>query len=193
MATNIKAATSTNGVVIDPATGDGVVNIYTGATAGSQVLAASFAADGTPTFLKYVSGSTIQTVMSTDAGTAGLTATSLSNVSVATQSITPKSTNSKILIRCTFLAYIAPLTSNNVQGAISLYDSTNSTLIGNQITFGPNSGSGNVGGYANQTIEYFVSNSALTSRGFTLRAATGSASAPLSCTSCVWTLTEVQN
>jgi hypothetical protein len=191
--TKLRAATSSSGTILDPAIGDGVLEIYTGNNPASQVLAASFAADGTPTFLKYVPGSTIQTVMSTDAGTAGSTATSLTNFSAASQLITPKSTNSKILIRCTFLAYIAPLSATNVQGAISLYDSTNSTLIGNQITFGPNSGSGNVGSYSNQTIEFFVSNSALTSRGFTLRAATGNSSAPLSCTTCVWTLTEVQN
>jgi hypothetical protein len=171
---------------------DGTIVLQTGA-AGSKVNAVSYAADGTPTVLKYRTGDTIQTLMTTDAGTAGITSTTLANVTQTVQNITPKSTNSKILVRCTFAAYIAPLSATNVQGAISLYDSTNSVLLGYQTTFGPNSTAGGVGAYATQTIEYFVSNAALTARGFTLRAATGNASAALSVTNCVWTLTEVQN
>ena len=50
MTTILAAATSTTGAVLDPSVGDGQLIIKTGATAGAQVNALSFAADGTPTF-----------------------------------------------------------------------------------------------------------------------------------------------
>jgi hypothetical protein len=131
-------------------------------------------------------------LISQDAGSS-TSSTSQVNLSVSGQSITPKSTTSRILVRCSFMANIPNLAATNVQAAFQLYDSTNATAIGYNVTFGPISGSGNVGMSANQTIEYFVTNSALTLRSFTLRGNTGNASVAFSATQCVWTLTEVSN
>ena len=140
----------------------------------------------------FPSGSVLQMLISEDAGSS-TSSTSQVNLSVATQSITPKSTTSKILVRCSFMANIPSLLATNVQGAFQLFDFTNSTAIGSSVTFGPISNSGAVGMSSNQTIEYFVANSALTTRGFTLRGNTGNASVAFSATLCIWTLTEVAN
>jgi hypothetical protein len=139
-----------------------------------------------------VSSGVLQMLQTVDAGSS-TASTSLVNVSAGNQGITPKSTNSKILIRCTFQAYIAPLAATNVQGSFALYDVTNSAIVGNTYVTGPNSGSGGTGAYNSQTIEYFVSNSVLTLRQFQLRGLTSNASASFSATNAVWTLTEVAN
>jgi hypothetical protein len=139
-----------------------------------------------------VSGGVLQMLQTADAGST-TSSTSLVNVSAASQNITPKSTSSKILIRCTFQAYIAPLAATNVQGSFALYDVTNSVVIGNTYITGPNSGSGGTGAYNSQTVEYFVSNSATTLRQFQLRGLTSNALATFSATNAVWTLTEVAN
>ena len=52
MTTNIKAATSTSGFAVDPAVGDGTLNIMVGNNPATQVAGLSFAADGTPTMIK---------------------------------------------------------------------------------------------------------------------------------------------
>ena len=52
MSTNLQAATSTTGAVLDPSVGDGSFKIKVGNTPGAQVDALSIAPDGTPTFLK---------------------------------------------------------------------------------------------------------------------------------------------
>jgi hypothetical protein len=140
----------------------------------------------------FPSGSVLQMLISQDAGSS-TSSTSQVNLSVSSQNITPKSTTSRILVRCSFMANIPNLVATNVQAAFQLYDATNSTAIGFNVTFGPISGSGGVGMSANQTIEFFVANSALTARSFTLRGNTGNASVAFSATQCVWTLTEVSN
>jgi len=140
----------------------------------------------------FPSGSVLQMLITQDAGSS-TSSTSQVNLSAGSQSITPKSTTSRILVRCSFMAYIPNLAATNVQAAFQLYDSTNAATIGYNVTFGTLSGSGNIGVSANQTIEYFVTNSALTLRSFTLRGNTGNASVAFSATQCVWTLTEVSN
>jgi hypothetical protein len=55
MTTKLRAAASSSGTILDPSVGDGVLELWTGNNPASQVLAASFAADGTPTFLKDTS------------------------------------------------------------------------------------------------------------------------------------------
>jgi hypothetical protein len=62
MTTKLRAATSSSGTILDPSVGDGVLELWTGNNPASQVLAASFAADGTPTFLKTPSITTPNTV-----------------------------------------------------------------------------------------------------------------------------------
>jgi len=60
--TTLSASTTTTGVNI--ASGDdGTLTIKTGATAGAQVNALSFAADGTPTFLKVPANSAVQSMV----------------------------------------------------------------------------------------------------------------------------------
>jgi hypothetical protein len=65
--TTISAGTSTSGLSIDNGN-DGTFKIKTGATAGAQVDAVTFAADGTPTFLK--AGLTSGTAVASTSGTA---------------------------------------------------------------------------------------------------------------------------
>jgi hypothetical protein len=60
--TTLSASTTTTGVNI--ASGDdGTLTLKTGSTAGAQVNALSFAADGTPTFLKVPANSAVQSMV----------------------------------------------------------------------------------------------------------------------------------
>jgi len=60
--TTLSASTTTTGVNI--ASGDdGTLTLKTGATAGAQVNALSFAADGTPTFLKVPANTAVQSMV----------------------------------------------------------------------------------------------------------------------------------
>ena len=70
MTTFLKSATASSGFITDPTVGDGTLAIQTGNTPGSQVTALSFAADGTPTFLKARGGvAQIQTATLTTVAT----------------------------------------------------------------------------------------------------------------------------
>lgn len=174
---------------------DGTLVLQTGA-AGSKVNAVSFAADGTPTLLKppVVSGGILQTLITYDAGVVSSTATTLTNVTVSNQNITPKSTTSKIIVECTFAGFISNVAASNVFAQFQLYDITNSVLIGPGVyPFGPLSSSGGTGAYGTVTLKYFVSNATLTSRSFQLRGLTTNASGAFGASQQTWTLTEVQN
>ncbi|HYW57667.1 MAG TPA: hypothetical protein VE934_11945 [Polaromonas sp.] len=171
-----RAMISTAGLVFDPTN-------WVQELAAIQLLIAAGA---------FLPGRILQQAITTDAGSS-TTSTSLVNLSIATQSITPKSSNSKIIVECIFLGTIAPLAANNVNAAFGLYDNTNAVLVGATATIGAANGSGGTGIHTQQTLKTSVNNAALAIRQFSLRGQTGNAGASASAGSCVWVLTEVQN
>lgn len=192
MATTIIAGDASNGASISSDT-TGALVLQTGA-AGSKVNAVSIAADGTPTFLltPRATGSILQMLVTSDAG-ASTASTSFVSVSTANQSITPKSTTSRIIVECSFNAGIANFAATNTTGTFQLYDATNSTLIGTAQLIQAPSGGGGTGSVGGMNLKWFVNNTALTTRQFIIHGKTNNASALASSSACVWTLTEVQN
>ncbi len=142
----------------------------------------------------YYAGQVIQEVYATDAGSTISSAT-LANVTASAKSITPKSSNSTIIIECMFDGKIAAGgAGQNTTAKYRLYDYGNSADIGQEYTLGVASGSGaNMQTDAPCNLAAYVSNSALTARSFTLRARYGISSATVTATNHVWRIREVQN
>lgn len=164
------------------------------ATATTQALGDSTTKVATTAFVSSTvnaSGRVLQKLLSTDAGSS-VSSTTPGNMSVANQSITPKSTSSKILVRCTFQGTITSLIGNNVSAGFQLRDATNATTILSR-TFGNASGGGGVGLDAPVTLEFYVNNTVTTSRQFALWGNSGNVACIASAINCVWVLEEVQN
>ena len=142
----------------------------------------------------YYAGQVIQEVYATDAGSTTTSAT-LANVTASTKTITPKSSNSTIIVECMFDGKIAAGgAGTNTTAKFMLYDYGNSADIGQEYTLGVGSGAGaNVQTEAPCNLAAYVSNAALTARSFTLRARYGTASATVTATNHVWRIREVQN
>lgn len=143
----------------------------------------------------YYAGQVIQEVYATDAGSTTTSAT-LAGVTASAKTITPKSSNSTIIVECMFDGKIAAGgAGTNTSAKFRLYDFGNSADIGQEYTLGVTSGGGtNVQTDAPCNLAAYVSNSALTARSFTLRARYGTAtSATVTATNHVWRIREVQN
>ncbi len=149
----------------------------------------------TNTALPYViaaAGPVLQVVTATDAGFS-TTSSAMTNLTGSAPSITPKSSNSKIIVECVFRAAISPLGGSNVDAAFQLYDNISATVIGNAPTIGAANGSGGTGIHVQLTLRWSVTNAALTNRQFSLRGLSGNAGATASATGLFFTFTEVQN
>lgn len=142
----------------------------------------------------YYAGQVIQEVYATDAGST-TSSSSLANVTASAKSITPKSSNSTIIVECMFDGKVAAGgAGTNTTAKFRLYDYGNSADIGQEYTLGVASGAGaNVQTDAPCNLAAYVSNAALTARSFTLRARYGTASATVTATNHVWRIREVQN
>lgn len=138
----------------------------------------------------YRQGEIIQVVAQTDAGSA-FTATTMANRSAAFAVITPRSTNSKLLIECSFYGYAGAYAGGSNYINVQIYEN-NTTAIGSLYS----NGSGGTGTssqiWAGWTVRALVTNSALTSRNFSIWGANAFApSSSGAINNCVWTITEI--
>jgi hypothetical protein len=132
MTTKLRAATSSSGTILDPSVGDGVLELWTGNNPASQVLAASFAADGTPTFLKKPLGAGGVAQVQTTAVTAVATGTtvipwddtipqSTEGDQYLTQTITPTNASSTLEIEAVLMISCA----SSVHTTVALFQDAN--------------------------------------------------------------------
>jgi len=143
------------------------------------------------TYFQSVAGTVLQEVTATDAG-GTTTSTSLTNLNVANVSITPKSTNSIILVDVQFYASEDAIGGTNTLGTCRLYETTTSSSIGadNFVAAAPASDGAAVSIPAN--IRARLTNAALTTRTFQLRGKTSNGSAAFGAQSMVWSIREIQ-
>lgn len=168
---------------------DGALSIVVG-PAGGKLTAIAIAADGTVTPLKYPPGAVIQMqIYAVDAGSS-TTATSLANTSVGSKVFTPRSTNSILLVSCTFSGATAILGATNTTAYFQLMEGGTGFSSTTVLETANSSGGSRV-----QTpcaISFRLTNAALTARSFTLGAYSSTASAAVSAVSQTFTITEVQ-
>ena len=192
------SATDHNNTIADIASGlsntvtrDGQSPPTTNLPMGNFKLTGLAAGTVTGDSVRFGQLSTLQKLMSTDAGSS-VSSTTPGNMSVSSQVITPKSTSSKILVRCSFQGTITPLVGNNVSAGFQLRDVTNATTLLAR-TFGNASAAGGVGLDGPVVLETFVNNTVTSARLFSLWGNSGNSSCTASALSCIWTLEEVQN
>lgn len=150
---------------------------------------------GTLNTATATAGTVLQELVFTDAG-GSTTSSSLTNITVSQKQITPKSSNSTILVSCSYQGTVAAGGSGtNSTAATQLYDNGNSANVGGETSLGVVSGAGtNMQTSAPGIIRAVVSNAALTTRSFVLRARTSAtAGANVTISNLVWSLTEIQN
>lgn len=172
------------------AAADDWIRIY--ATTVSTFEITVFKANGTPT--AFAAGTVLQVVSATDVGSNTAAAT-LTNITSGVKQITPKSSNSTLIVECTFDATVsAGGPGQNTTGVFQLYNNTAAANIGQQFSLGAVSGAGaDVQSQASGVIRALVTNSALTAIDFILRAKYGTAACTVTGANHVWTITEVQN
>jgi microcystin-dependent protein len=139
----------------------------------------------------YASGEVIQQRATVDAGST--TSSNLwINVTNTAQSIVPKSTNSKIVVECTFQCTVPALVSQLTAAQFYLNDGT--TFIGSQVDVSAPSGLGNTGIVCTVTVKAILDNVALAARQFLLFANTPQGpTITIYAVNQHWTLTEIQN
>lgn len=141
------------------------------------------------------SGTVLQEVYFEDSGNAGTSSGSLTNLTDGTISITPKSSNSIIVVDCAFSGQItAGGAGINSSGQFRLYNATAGADIGpGQLSLGVGSASGaNMVTTAPCSIKGKVTNAALTAITFQLRGKVnggGTVTASLQ----AWVIREIQN
>jgi len=135
-------------------------------------------------------GTVIQVVTASDAGSSTTSATRV-NLNIASISITPKSTSSKIIISVAFQGTItAGGALTNSYGNFDI--SEGSTALSASYQIGVVSGSGtNVQTLNACSMVAYVSNSSLTTRSFTVYGYKTGGTSTAYATSMIWTLTEV--
>lgn len=146
------------------------------------------------TGITKVAGDVLQVVYATDAGS-NTSAATLTNITGSAKSITPKSNNSTLIVKCFFDAAVAAAgAGTNTTGIFQLYNNTAGADIGQQFTLGVVSGSGtNVQTQGPGAIAAVVTNSGLTAINFILRAKYGTTACTVTGANHVWEITEVKN
>lgn len=139
----------------------------------------------------FPAGSVLQEVTATDAG-GTTTSTSLANLNAANVSITPKSTNSIIIVDVHFKASEALLSLTNTAGFFQLYETGPASVIGAENEIGGQAENQGVRAVAPANIRARLTNSALTTRTFQLRGRTSNASAAAGAQNMVWSIREIQ-
>jgi hypothetical protein len=144
--------------------------------------------------IPYVSGQVLQEIVATDAGSS-TTNNTLTNLTAAVQNITPKSSNSKLLIECSFNGSVTSGGAGlNTTGGFRLYNSTGASDIGAEIIVGTVSAAGaNLQTQGACVVRATVNNTGRTLIGFLLRGRYTTASCTVSATNQVWTIREIQS
>lgn len=135
------------------------------------------------------SGQVLQSVFHTDTGDLNITNTTNASRTIVAPTITPKSTNSKILIRVSFYAYPGAYAASVNYLNLRVYEGT--TPVGAVSTVGT-LGAANVQAMQAGCIGAVVTNSALTPRSFALWAYMQNASGTGGVGNQVWELVEIQ-
>jgi hypothetical protein len=163
-------------------------------TAGQVLTSGGAGAD--PSYQsKYAAGDVLQVLAFTDSG-ATTTSGTLANVTAGAKSITPKSSNSTIIIQCTFGGYVlAGGAGTNTLASFQLYNNTAGSNIGvGEVQIGVTSGAGsNVNTYAPSAISASITNSGTSAIAFILRARYAGAATTAGAINHQWTIIEVQN
>lgn len=156
---------------------------------GGNIL--TFGADGQRNSWK--TGEVIQTIVASDAGGSTTNTGAYTNVTQSLKNITPKSTNSTIIVECVFSVAIQLTPATNTYGYAVLYDQNNNSTFGTNPTFGIGTSSGGNSLNVSGTVMGIVTNNALAVRQFGLRALSGTVGNTTSLTNHFWKITEVQN
>jgi len=184
-----KTLTASNTLTLT-ATDGSTLAIGTGGTLGTAAYTAATAyKSSTP-----VAGDVLQVVYATDAGS-NTSAATLTNITGSAKSITPKSSNSTLIVECTFNATVAAGGAGvNTTGIFQLYNNTAGADIGQSFALGVVSGAGaNLQSQGAGSIAALVTNTGLTAIAFLLRAKYGSGACTVTGATHVWKITEVQN
>jgi hypothetical protein len=136
-------------------------------------------------------GTVLQEVTATDAGNS-TTSTSLVNLNVNNVSITPKSTNSILLIDVQFQAKEEVLSATNTTAYFQLYETGPASVIGAELEHTASAENQGVILRAAANLRARLTNSALTTRTFQLRGRTSHASAAAAATNMVWSIREIK-
>lgn len=138
----------------------------------------------------YAAGDVIQVQsFASDAG-GSVTAVTTINTSASNHWITPRSTNSIIVVMCTFQGRSALLAATNTIASFQLMES--GVAFGDQNSIAVSTGSGGNSSEAPAAITGRVSNSAQTARSFTLGAATSNSGSAATASKQMFTITEIQ-
>lgn len=141
-------------------------------------------------FMPVSPGSIIQMAsFESDAGS-NHSLTTLSSLSAGTKNFTPKSTNSILLVECSFYGQINLVSSANTIATFRLMEG--SAGVGDAYDLGVATGSGGNQVFGPCTVRARLTNAALTSRGFTLGGQTNNTSAAVTANKQVFTITEIQ-
>lgn len=139
-------------------------------------------------------GTVLQKLVFTDAGSS-TGSSSLTSITGSAKSITPRSSNSTLLVEVTFDASItAGGAATNTIATFQLYNNTTAANIGAAYVLGTSSSAGaNLQTQGMGVVRASISNAALTAVGFILRAQRGATAATAAGANHVWTITEIQN
>jgi len=142
-------------------------------------------------YVSSATGAVLQEVTATDAG-GTTTSLSLANVNVANISITPKSANSVLIIDVQFQGVEPLLSGTNTIAYFRIYETTGSTDRGDENKLTASAESQGVRLEVPANIRARVTNAALTTRTFQLRARTSHAGAAAGATNMVWSIREIK-
>jgi hypothetical protein len=169
------------------ASGTGSVTLLAPVTNSTQTLTLP---DATGTLFVTAAGTVLQAVsFANDAG-GSTSATSLTNTSASVKTITPKSTNSILLVTAQFTGQSGFLGAVNTAATFQLMESAVGIGISTLIEIANNSGGNRI--TAPCSISARLTNTALTARSFTLGALTSNASASAAATNQIFTIMEIQ-
>jgi hypothetical protein len=183
------SVTPANNFVLDASADNGTMKLARGNAGATTQDVMTVDANGKIAFPQgrsaWNSGEVIQQKLFTDAGIA-VNSTSFLRVTSA-KSITPKSTNSKILIQISFYIYNASAPANYLDVKIVLNQTTDVAV---PISFG---NGGGVQQYAMASMSGIYDNTSLTAKEFDLYAGMSHASISGAINTIVFALTEIQN
>ena len=183
------SSTPANNFVLDASANNGTMKLARGNAGATTQDVMTIDANGKVAFPQgksaWNSGEVIQQKLFTDAG---ITVNSNSFLRVTSaKSITPKSTNSKILIQVSFYIYNATGAANYLDVKIVLNQTTDVAV---PISFG---NGGGIQQYAMSSMAGIYDNTSLTAKEFDLYAGMSAGSISGAISNVVFALTEIQN
>lgn len=191
--------TATNNFTLDASAANGTMKLARGNAGATTQDIFSVDAAGKISFIQapsipYRSGEVLQVLTFIDSG-AGIVSNTLTNITNSNKTITPKSTNSTLIIECYFNGHVtAGGNATNTTGVFVLFDVEANTTINNEQSLGVVSTSGtNTQTQGICSIGASRGNYALTTRSFRLLARYTNASCTVGGYNHFWKITEVQN